>query len=177
MTEIEGAAFAGGEAGMARGDRAAAGIGRFAFSLQRPLLVRYILVSGVVGVPASILQLTLMLFLYRAFFGEYTRLELNLMWVLNFELSLLRNFGLHCLYTWRMRPTWRRLYHAHIAATGAFVIDILVFNAVVFVSGIVPLAQLCGACSGFALNFTYNRFKTFSHLPQIGMKGGKPSES
>jgi len=27
------------------------------------------------------------------------------------------------------------------------------------------------------LNFTYNRFKTFSHLPQIGMKGGKPSES
>jgi len=177
MTEIEGAAFAGGDAGMARGNRATAGIGRLAVSLQRPLLVRYILVSGVLGVPASILQLALMLFLYRTLFGGYTRIELNLMWILNFELGLLRNFGLHCLYTWRMRPTWRRLYHAHIAAIGAFVIDIVAFNAVVFVSGIVPLAQLCAACSGSALNFTYNRFKTFSRLQQIGTEGGKPSES
>jgi putative flippase GtrA len=177
MAKIEGAAFAGGDAAAARGDRASVGIGRFLFSLQQPLLARYILVSGVVGVPASILQLTFMLFLYRAFFGEYTRWELNLMWVLNFELSLLRNFGLHCLYTWRMRPTWRRLYHGHIAAVGAFVVDIIVFNVVVQLSGILPLAQLSGASSGFALNFTYNRFKTFSHLPQIGMKGGKPSES
>ena len=177
MAKIEGAAFAGGDAAVASGDKASVAIGRLLSSLQRPLLARYILVSGVVGVPVSILQLTFMLFLYRTFFGEYTRWELNLMWVLNFELSLLRNFGLHCLYTWRMRPTWRRLYHGHIAAVGAFVVDIIVFNVVVLVSGIVPLAQLTGACSGFVLNFTYNRFKTFSRLPQIKTKGGKPSES
>jgi putative flippase GtrA len=177
MTEIEGAAFAASDAGAARGDRAAVGIRRLLLSLQQPLLVRYLLVSGVLGVPASLLQLMFMLFLYRAFFGGYTRLELNLMYILNFELNFLRNFGLHCLYTWRMRPTWRRLYHAHIAAVGAFVVDITVFNVVFLFSGIVPLAQLSGGSSGVALNFTYNRLKTFSHSPQIGMKGGKPSES
>jgi putative flippase GtrA len=176
MTEIEGTALAGNEAGMARAGRNAFGIGRLV-SLQRPLLVRYLLVSGVVGVPASILQLAFILFLCRAFFGGYSRIELNLMWVLNFELGLLRNFGLHCLYTWRMRPTRRRLYHAHIAAAGAFVIDIIVFNAVVLVIGIIPLAQLAGASSGFALNFTYNRFKTFSRLQQIEAEGGKSLES
>jgi putative flippase GtrA len=75
-----------------------------------------------------------------------------------------------------MRPTWRRTYHAHVAAMGAFVIDIIVFNGVLFMSGILPLAQLCGASSGSALNFVYNQFKTFSRLQQVKTKGGVPSE-
>jgi putative flippase GtrA len=139
------------------------------------LLVRYILVSGVLGVPASILQLSAMLYIYRAFLGHYNSLELNLMWVLNFEIGLLRNFGLHCLYTWRMRPTWRRVRHAHIAAVGAFVIDISVFNMVVLVTGVVPLAQLFGASSGFVFNFAYNKLKTFAHLQPTRTNGGMPS--
>ncbi len=126
-----------------------------------PSLVRYVLVGGVIGVPASILQLTGILYLYRSAAGHYSHLELNAIWLINFELSLLRNFGLHCAYTWRMRPTWRRLQHAHVAATGAFLIDMLTFNAVVIVTGIVPLAQLFGAGSGFGFNFAYNQRKTF----------------
>ncbi|MGA2284863.1 MAG: GtrA family protein [Dehalococcoidia bacterium] len=177
MTKIEGAALAGGSAEMPCDGGTVARIWRLILSLQQPLLVRYVLVSGVVGLPASILQLALLLFLYRVFFGPYSTLQLNLMWIINFELGLLRNFGCHCLYTWRMRPTWRRLWHAHVAAVGAFVIDIIVFNVIVFVTGIIPLAQLFGAGSGFAVNFTYNKLKTFTPLPQIGMKGGTPSES
>jgi putative flippase GtrA len=174
MTEIEGAAFADTAAASARVGRLAVGIRYLLSFRQPPLVVRYILVSGVLGVPASILTLGATLYLYRTFVGQYNSLELNLMWVLNFEISLLRNFGLHCLYTWRMRPTWRRLYHGHIAAMGAFVIDISVFNTMVAVTGVVPLAQLAGASSGFVFNFTYNKLKTFARLKQSGVKGGVP---
>ena len=52
--------------------------------------------------------------------------------------------------------------HAHVAATGAFVIDILAFNVVHRTTGIVPLAQLFGAGSGFVFNFLYNKMRTFS---------------
>jgi putative flippase GtrA len=175
MTEIEGAAFAGTDAASARVGRAAVGIRYLLSFRQPPLTVRYILVSGVLGVPASILTLGATLYLYRTFVGQYNSFELNVMWVFNFELGLLRNFGLHCLYTWRMRPTWRRLYHAHVAAAGAFIIDIIVFNTVVSVSGVVPLAQLTGASSGFVFNFSYNKLKTFARLQQSGVKGGMPS--
>jgi putative flippase GtrA len=175
MAEIKGAAFTASEGEMTRVSRATVGIRNILSSPQPPLLIRYILVAGVLGVPASILQLATMLYLYRAFVGHYNSLELNLMWILNFELSLLRNFGLHCLYTWRMRPTWRRLYHGHVAAAGAFVIDIIVFNFVVFMTGVVPLAQLSGACSGFVLNFAYNKFKTFAPFQETRPKRGMPS--
>ena len=176
MAGTESAAFIGSDAAISRVSRATAGIRRILSSNQPPLLVRYILVSGVLGVPTSILQLTAMLYLYRTFVGQYNSLELNLMWVLNFELGLLRNFGLHCLYTWRMRPTWRRLHHAHIAATGAFVIDIIAFNVVVLVTGVIPLAQLFGASSGFVFNFAYNKVKTFAHLQPTRANGGMTSK-
>ena len=133
-----------------------------AFVDNRWLTVRYIVVSGAFGVPASIAQLTAMLFLYRHIVGSYGFVALNAMWVLNFEISLVRNFLLHCWVTWRKEPTWRRLRHAHVAATGAFVIDIAAFNAVHRITGIVPLAQLFGAGSGFAFNFLYNKMRTFS---------------
>jgi putative flippase GtrA len=42
-------------------------------------------------------------------------------------------------------------------------VDIVVFNALVWTTGIIPLAQFCGAGAGFALNFAYNRFLTFAH--------------
>ena len=48
--------------------------------------------SGVFGVPASIAQLTVMLFLYRHLVGPYGFIALNALWVLNFEMSLVRNF-------------------------------------------------------------------------------------
>ncbi len=136
-----------------------------------PLLVRYVLVTGALGLPASILQLTVLLWLYRHFVGAYGTLELNGMWVVNFELGLLRNFLLLCAYTWSTRPTWRRLQHAHVAAAGAFVIDIIAFNAVVFATGIVPLAQLFGAGSGFLFNFGYNKLKTFATSPATATGG------
>lgn len=136
-----------------------------AFLADRPpLLVRYVLVSGVIGVSASIVQLWLMVWLYQAIVGNYNHLELNALWLINFEVGLLRNFGLHCAYTWRMPPTSERLKHAHVAATGAFVIDIICFNVVVALTGIIPLAQLLGAGSGFFFNFGYNKLKTFQRL-------------
>ncbi len=144
-------------------DRATAGGRWVRTQAQRPpLLVRYVLVTGALGLPASILQLAILLWLYRHFVGAYGTIELNGMWVLNFELGLVRNFLLLCAYTWSARPTWRRLQHAHVAAAGAFVIDIIAFNAIVFVTGIVPLAQFFGAGSGFLFNFGYNKLKTFA---------------
>jgi putative flippase GtrA len=129
---------------------------------DRMLALRYVLVAGVVGVPASMLQLTAMLFLYGRFVGDYGTLVLNALWLLNFEIGLLRNFAFHCGYTWRMSPTWARLRHAHVAALGALLIDLAAFNVVVFLTGILPLAQLFGAGSAFGFNFAYNRIKTFA---------------
>lgn len=126
-----------------------------------PLIVRYGLVSGALGVPLSIAQLTVMLWIYGTFVGDYGLLVLNGLWLLNFELGLLRNFGLHCAYTWRLKPTWHRLRHAHVAAVGAVIIDLIAFNGVVLLTGIIPLAQVAGASSGFVFNFGYNRLKTF----------------
>jgi putative flippase GtrA len=129
---------------------------------DRSLAVRYILVAGVVGVPASMLQLTVMLFLYGRIVGDYGPIALNVLWLVNFEIGLLRNFALHCAYTWRMAPTWGRLRHAHVAAAAAVVIDLAAFNAVVYVTGILPVAQLFGAGAAFGFNFAYNRIKTFA---------------
>ncbi len=129
---------------------------------DRTLALRYIFVAGVVGVPASMLQLTAMLYIYGRVVGDYGPIALNALWLLNFEIGLLRNFALHCGYTWRMSPTWVRLRHAHVAALGALVIDLAAFNAVVFLTGILPLAQLSGAGSAFGFNFAYNRIKTFA---------------
>lgn len=134
-------------------------------SRRPPLMVRYVLVSGAFGVPASIGQLALMLLVYRSVLGDYGFLALNAMWIANFELGLMRNYLLHCAYTWGMRPTWGRTRDAHVAAIGAFLVDIVVFNSIVFATGIVPLAQLVGAGSGFGFNFTFNRFKTFARAP------------
>lgn len=125
------------------------------------LFTRYVLVSGVFGVPASILQLQAMIWAYEAIIGDYDRVTLNMMWILNFEIGLLRNFFLHCAFTWRTSPTWKRLAHVHVAAIGAFVIDIVAFNLVLLVTGVVLIAQVFGASSGFLCNFLYNRFRTF----------------
>ena len=128
---------------------------------EHTLFTRYVLVSGVFGVPASILQLQAMILAYELVFGDYNRLTLNLMWILNFEIGLLRNFFLHCAFTWKTTPSRRRLAHVHVAAIGAFVIDIIAFNVVHAVTGIVLVAQIFGASSGFLCNFLYNRFRTF----------------
>jgi putative flippase GtrA len=126
-----------------------------------PLFVRYVIVSGVIGLPASIAQLTVMRLVWGHYFGGPGLLTLNALWVLNFELGLVRNYALHCLYTWRVVPSWKSLRHAHVAATGAIIIDIIAFNVVVCTTHIVPLAQVFGASSGFGLNFFYNKFLTF----------------
>ncbi len=130
--------------------------------LRGPVFVRYLIVAGVVGVPGSIAQLMAMIWLYELFVADVGTLTLNGLWVVNFEMGLLRNYALHCLFTWRTRPTWGRLRHAHVAASGALVIDLAAFNAVTFATGIVPLAQLAGAGTGFGFNFAYNSLKTFA---------------
>ena len=129
---------------------------------ERMLPLRYGLVAGVVGLPVSILQLAVILYVYERFFGGYNTLTLNALWLFNFELGLLRNFVLHCWYTWRMEPTWLRLRHAHVAAAGALVIDLAAFNAIIYFTAIVPLAQVFGAGAGFGFNYGYNTLKTFS---------------
>ena len=129
---------------------------------ELPLFVRYGIVSGAMGVPASILQLTVMVWVYRAIFGDVGTIALNVLWLVNFEIGLLRNFAAHCWFTWGTKPTWRRIQHAHVAASGALVIDLVAFNAVVYFTHIIPLAQLFGAGSGFMFNFSYNKLKTFS---------------
>ena len=48
------------------------------------LFTRYIIVSGVLGVPASIAQLTVMLAIYRAYLGDVNVITLNALWLLNF---------------------------------------------------------------------------------------------
>jgi putative flippase GtrA len=135
------------------------------FTLIRrpPLIVRYGLIAGVIGVPASIAQLAVLLWGYERAFGDYGWLALNAVWLVNFEIGLLRNFVMHCAYTWHMRPTWERVRHAHVAATGAVIIDLIAFNVVVMTTGIIPLAQVFGAGSGFIFNFGHNALKTFAH--------------
>ena len=129
---------------------------------ERMLPIRYGLTAGVIGVPGSILQLWAMLFIWEAIFGGYNTLTLNALWLLNFEIGLFRNFALHCAYTWKLKPTWGRLRHAHVAAIGALIIDLAAFNIVVYTTGIVLLAQVFGAGSGFGFNFGYNKLKTFA---------------
>jgi len=128
---------------------------------EHKLLTRYIAVSGAFGLPASIITLQLMVWAYEAAIGDYNRLTLNAMWVVNFEIGLLRNFILHCLITWRTEPTWRRLGHIHVAAIGAFFIDIVAFNIVYWFTEVLIIAQVIGASSGFFCNFLYNRLRTF----------------
>jgi len=154
---IEGVPLAGAPASRGAPWRAARRL-----AMAPPLFARYVLVSGLLGVPASILQLAVMLFVYERQAGEAGVLALNALWLINFELGLLRNYALHCAYTWQVAPTWRSLRHAHVAASGAIVVDIVVFNVLVWATGIIPLAQFFGAGAGFALNFSYNRFLTFS---------------
>ena len=130
--------------------------------LRLPTFARYVLVTGVIGLPASILQLMALIWAYGAATGHVNVIELNALWLINFEMGLLRNYALHCLFTWQTPPTWQRTRHAHVAASGAIVIDIIAFNAVVFSTGIIPLAQLFGAGSGFVFNYGYNSLKTFA---------------
>jgi putative flippase GtrA len=131
-------------------------------SLRLPLFARYILVTGVIGLPASIVQLWALVHGYGALTGDVNTIELNALWIVNFEIGLLRNYGMLCAYTWQAPPTWQRTRHAHVAASGALVIDLIAFNAVVYATGIIPLAQLVGATAGFAFNYTYNSLKTFT---------------
>lgn len=128
---------------------------------EHKLLTRYIMVSGVVGLPLSIITLQAMIWAYQAIVGDYTRLTLNGMWVVNFELGLLRNFFLHCAFTWKTNPTRRRLAHIHVAAIGAFLIDFAAFNIVLLLTEVILIAQVVGASSGFFCNFLYNRLRTF----------------
>lgn len=127
-----------------------------------PLLVRYAIVSGAIGLPASIVQLMLLVYGYQAFIGHVGPLVLNALWLVNFEIGLLRNFFLHCLYSWGVPPTRTRVQHAHVAAMGALVVDLIAFNVVVATTHVIPFAQLCGAGSGFLVNFFYNKLKTFA---------------
>ena len=129
--------------------------------LRLPVFGRYIVVSAIVGLPASILQLMALVWVYGLFIGNVSTIELNALWIVNFEMGLLRNYALHCVFTWRTPPTWQRTRHAHVAASGAILIDLVAFNAVVYATGIIPLAQLAGAGTGFLFNFTYNSLKTF----------------
>lgn len=176
MNVNEATAIATAEAPRGLRDRLAALRGRFLTRSESLLTARYLLVSGVFGVPASIVQLAAIGWLYTYYFGDFNHLELNAMAIVNFEISLMRNYIGHCAFTWRMRPTWRRARHAHVAAIGAFVISLTVFNIVEYTIDIIPLAQLAGAASGFALNFSYNKFKTFVAEGVIE-EGGRPSES
>ncbi len=137
---------------------------------DRMLPVRYGLTAGVIGVPGSILQLWVMLFAWEAIFGGYNTIVLNALWLLNFELGLFRNFALHCAYTWKMKPTWARLRHAHVAAIGALIIDLAAFNFVVYTTGIVLVAQVFGAGSGFGFNFGYNKLKTFAQRRRVAVE-------
>jgi len=130
-------------------------------SAEARLTARYLFVSAVIGLPASILQLAILVHVYSSTFGGYNTLELNALAIVNFEISVMRNYAGHCLFTWRMKPTWQRTRHLHVAAIGAFVISLSVFNVVVHMTGIIALAQLCGTAAGFTLNFGYNKFKTF----------------
>jgi putative flippase GtrA len=135
--------------------------GRARANGEHALFTRYVLVSGVFGLPASIIQLRLMLIAYHALIGDHNFWTLNAMWIANFELGLVRNFLLHCAVTWRTEPTLRRLGHMHVAAIGAFVIDIIAFNATLWLTGVIIIAQFVGASSGFGCNFLYNRLRTF----------------
>jgi len=128
---------------------------------EHKLLTRYLLVGGVFGLPASIVTLQVMIWLYGTFIGDYNRLALNAMWIVNFEIGLTRNFLLHCAFTWRTEPTRRRFLHVHVAAIGAFFIDIIAFNVVLTMTDVILLAQVIGASSGFSCNFIYNRLRTF----------------
>ncbi len=128
---------------------------------EHRLLTRYILVGGVFGLPASIVTLQVMIWAYGALIGDYDRLALNAMWIVNFEIGLIRNFLLHCAFTWRTEPTRRRLVHVHVAAVGAFFFDIMAFNVVLLLTDVIVLAQFIGASSGFLCNFLYNRLRTF----------------
>jgi putative flippase GtrA len=136
-------------------------------ALRLPVFMRYIFVAGVIGLPASILQLMALIWAYGGLTGHVGTIELNVLWLINFEMGLLRNFALHCLFTWNQRPTWSMTRHAHVAASGAIVIDLIAFNLVVFATGIIPLAQLAGATSGFAFNYTYNSLKTFARRLEV----------
>lgn len=130
-------------------------------SSEHKLITRYVIVGGVIGVPASILQLQAMLWGYHAVLGHYDRLILNAFWIINFEVGLTRNFLLFCAFTWRTQPSWKRYGNVHVAAIGGFIFDFTVFNIVVAVTGVVLFGQVCGAGSGFFFNFLYNRFRTF----------------
>jgi hypothetical protein len=128
-----------------------------------PLGARYIIVSGVIGVPLSIATLQAMVFIYKYFSGgDIGRIPLNGLWLLNFEIGLTRNFLGFCFYTWRTKPTRRQFQHIHVAAIGALVIDIVAFNVVYHVTGVLLIAQVFGASSGFFLNFAYNNLLTFA---------------
>jgi putative flippase GtrA len=133
---------------------------------ENTLLTRYILVGGVIGLPASIVQLQATLWTYQALLGHYDRLVLNAFWVFNFETGLIRNFLLFCAFTWRTQSTWKRFGHVHVAAIGAFIIDMTVFNVAVTLTGVVLIGQVLGAGSGFFCNFLYNRFRTFG-APEV----------
>ncbi len=137
-----------------------------------PLVVRYGLVAGIIGIPASIAQLALLIWAYHRMVGPYNTLTLDGLWVINFELGMLRNYVMHCAYTWRTPSTWQRFWHAHVAAGGASVIDFATFNAVVALTGIVPLAQTAGPAAGFVFNFGYNKLKTFANV--TATKGALP---
>lgn len=143
----------------------------FALLTAPPLFVRYVLVAGVLGVPLSIAQLWVMLWMYGALIGEPGLIAVNALWFVNFEIGLLRNFGLHCAYTWQIPPSWQRTRDAHVAAVGAIVIDFAAFNAVLLATGIVPLAQLVGAASGFVFNYGYNKVKTFARTRTVEVEG------
>ncbi|MEX0749304.1 MAG: GtrA family protein [Dehalococcoidia bacterium] len=128
---------------------------------EHKLLTRYLLVSGAFGLPASIISLQIMIWGYESFVGDYNRLTLNAMWILNFEIGLMRNFFLHCAFTWKTNPTRKRMAHIHVAAIGAFVIDLSAFNIVLLATETILIAQVIGASSGFFCNFLYNRLRTF----------------
>jgi len=133
-----------------------------------PLPVKYVTVSGVIGVPLSILQLQIMLAIYRYFAGENPNIiVLNALWLINFELGLSRNFLGHCWYSWGMPPTRRRWGHAHVAALGALVIDLIAFNLVYLLTDVILAAQIVGAGAGFFCNFLYNKFMTFAHAKPV----------
>ena len=134
---------------------------------EHTLFTRYVLVGGVFGVPASIVTLQAMIWAYGTLFGDYSRIALNAMWVLNFEVGLIRNFLLHCAFTWRTEPTRRRFVHVHVAAIGAFFMDIVAFNVVLSVTGVILIAQVLGASSGFSFNFIYNRLRTFGPAKRV----------
>lgn len=139
-----------------------------------PLMARYVLVSGAIGVPGAIVQLWAMRWIYTWAFGGVNTIELNALWILNFEIGLVRNFLMHCFYTWGLPPTRERVRHAHVAAIGAIIIDLIAFNAVVQFTGMIPLAQVIGAGTGFVFNYGYNKLKTFALANRITVEGVTP---